>query len=136
MVLFTCTLCALVCLVRLCKKCYMSHLAPVFICNMYSRELLCDAVPVSTCNVATCGNSAGPDPGFSVGGCGPILGGFGFQRGHLSVKMYAKMKELGPVGGPVLAPPPQISLCSGFAHLLLWTYVSVTLDSSGCQDPV
>ena len=42
---------------------------------------------------------AGPDPGFSIGGCGPILGGFGLQRGHFSVKMYAKMKELGPVEG-------------------------------------
>ena len=36
---------------------------------------------------------------FRRGGRGPILGGFGLQRGHFSVKMYAKMKELGPVGG-------------------------------------
>ena len=51
----------------------------------------------------------GPDPGFSVGGGhGPILGGFGLQRGHFSVKMYAKMKELGPVGGGVCrARPPR-----------------------------
>ena len=52
----------------------------------------------------------GPDPGFSVGGCGPILGGggFGLQHGHFSVKMYAKMKELGPVEGhaPTRNPPP------------------------------
>ena len=32
------------------------------------------------------------------------------QRGHFSVKMYAKMKELGPIGGvrqerPALDPP-------------------------------
>ena len=29
----------------------------------------------------------------------PFCGGFGLQCGHFSVKMYAKMKELGPVGG-------------------------------------
>ena len=51
--------------------------------------------------------NTGPDPGFSVGGRGPILGGgFGLQRGHFSVKMYAKMKELGPVGGRAPARPP------------------------------
>ena len=49
---------------------------------------------------------SGPDPGFSVGGHGPILGGFGLQHGHFSVKMYAKMKELGPVGVCALARPP------------------------------
>ena len=48
---------------------------------------------------------SGPDPGFSVGGRGPILGGFGLQRGHFSVKMYVKMKELGPVGGRAPARP-------------------------------
>ena len=46
------------------------------------------------------GCTAGPDPEFSAGGGrGPILGGFGLKRGHFSVKMYAKTKELGPVGG-------------------------------------
>ena len=54
--------------------------------------------------------NAGPDPGFSVGGGAWTHlggGGFGFQRGHFSVKMYVKMKELGPVGGGVHqhAPP-------------------------------
>ena len=49
----------------------------------------------------------GPDPGFSVGGgCGPVLGGFGLQHGHFSVKMYAKMKELGPVGGACTGHAP------------------------------
>ena len=33
------------------------------------------------------------------GGVDPFWGGFGLQRGHFSVKMYAKTKELGPVGG-------------------------------------
>ena len=36
---------------------------------------------------------------FHRGGIDPFWGGFGLQRGHFSVKMYAKMKELGPVGG-------------------------------------
>ena len=42
---------------------------------------------------------------FRRGGRGPILGGFGLQCGHFSVKMYAKMKELGPVGGRAPARP-------------------------------
>ena len=54
--------------------------------------------------------STGPDPGFSVGGgVDPFWGGFGLQCGHFSVKMYAKTKELGPVGGgraPARPPPP------------------------------
>ena len=51
---------------------------------------------------------SGPDPGFSVGGVDPFWRGFGLQRGHFSVKMYVKMKELGPVGGraPARPPPP------------------------------
>ena len=37
------------------------------------------------------------DPGFPVGGRGPILGGGGvdLQHRHFSVKMYVKTKELG-----------------------------------------
>ena len=51
----------------------------------------------------------GPDLGFSVGGGGvdPFWGGFGLQHGHSSVKMYAKMKELGPVGGACTGMPPR-----------------------------
>ena len=49
---------------------------------------------------------AGLDPGFSIRGCGPIWGDFGLQHGHFSVKMYAKMKELGPVGGVCTSSPP------------------------------
>ena len=43
------------------------------------------------------------DPGFPVGG-----GGVDLQRRCFSVKMYAKMKELGPIGGGVRPsrPPP------------------------------
>ena len=33
-------------------------------------------------------------------------GGFGLQRGHFSVKMYVKTKELGPVGGVRRQTPP------------------------------
>ena len=58
-------------------------------------------------NIFLYAHIAGPDPGFSVGGGrGPILGGFGLQRGHFSVKMYVKMKELGPVGGRAPGTPP------------------------------
>ena len=49
---------------------------------------------------------------FRRGGVDPFWGGFGLQRGHFSVKMYAKMKELGPVGGRAgarpLDPPMQV----------------------------
>ena len=43
------------------------------------------------------------------GGMDPFWGGggFGLQRGHFSVKMYAKTKELGPVGGRTPACPPR-----------------------------
>ena len=41
----------------------------------------------------------------------PFWGDIGLQRGHFSVKMYAKMKELGPVGG-VRRHAPQIRLCN------------------------
>ena len=35
----------------------------------------------------------------------PFWVGFGLQRGHFSVKIYAKMKELDPVGGCAPAHP-------------------------------
>ena len=51
-------------------------------------------------------HQAGPDSGFSVeGGVDPFWVGFGLRRGHFSVKMDVKMKELGPVGGRALARP-------------------------------
>ena len=44
------------------------------------------------------------DPGFSVGGGG----GANLQRGYFLAKMYAKTKELDPVGGRApTAPPPR-----------------------------
>ena len=38
------------------------------------------------------------DPGFLVGGCGPV-GGVDLQHRYFSPKMCAKMKGLGPIGG-------------------------------------
>ena len=40
------------------------------------------------------------DPGFPMGGRGPV-------RGHFSAKMYVKTKELGPIGGVHPAHPPR-----------------------------
>ena len=49
-----------------------------------------------------------PDPGFPVGGAWTHFGGFFcLRRGYFSVKMYAKMKEFGPVGGRAPARPPR-----------------------------
>ena len=43
------------------------------------------------------------------GGRAPVRGGVDLRRGHFSVKIYAKMKELGPIGEGVRpARPPQI----------------------------
>ena len=39
------------------------------------------------------------DPGFPVGGDAKPLGGANLRRGHFLAKMYAKTKELYPVGG-------------------------------------
>ena len=57
------------------------------------------------------------DPGFPIGGHGPITGGRGPPTQILSPKMYAKMKELGPVGGACAghAPPP-IRQCNIFLY--------------------
>ena len=49
------------------------------------------------------------DPGFPVGGgMHPLGGGVNLRHGHFLVKMYAKMKELGPIGrGHVPGTPPR-----------------------------
>ena len=47
------------------------------------------------------------DPGFPMGGVDPLWGGMDPQHGCFSVKMYVKMKELGPVGGVRPARPPR-----------------------------
>ena len=51
------------------------------------------------------------DPGFPIGGACTRWGGGGMdlRHGRFSVKMYAKTKELGPIGGwhaPGTPPPP------------------------------
>ena len=47
------------------------------------------------------------DPGFPVGRHGPIRGDVDLRCGHFSAKMYAKMKEMGPIGGRALGTPPR-----------------------------
>ena len=46
------------------------------------------------------------DPGFPMGVHAPIRGGMDLQRGHFLVKMYVKMKEIGPIGGRVPGTHP------------------------------
>ena len=47
------------------------------------------------------------DTGFLVGGgVHPLGDGMDLWRGHFLVKMYAKMKELGPIGGGVRRARP------------------------------
>ena len=53
------------------------------------------------------GSKSVADPGFPVGGRAPVSGGVDLRRGHFSVKMYAKTKELGPIGGHVPGTPPR-----------------------------
>ena len=48
----------------------------------------------------------------------PFWTGFGLKRGHFSVKMYGKTKELGPVGGrapafPLDPPVSSITILEG-----------------------
>ena len=60
------------------------------------------------------------DPGFPVGGHAPIRGGVDLRHGHFSVKMYAKMKELGPIGGGVQpAHPTRSANGNARCHYLL-----------------
>ena len=64
---------------------------------------------------------------FRRGDVDPFLGGFGFQRGHFSVKMYAKTKELGPVGGRVLACPPRSAYAKFFAYVTVWLLIKIRM---------
>ena len=48
------------------------------------------------------------DPGFPVGGVCTRWGGMDLRCGYFLVKMYAKMKELGPIGGACARHAPQI----------------------------
>ena len=57
------------------------------------------------------------DPGFPVGGC-TRWGGVDLRHGHFSVKMYAKTKELGPMGGvrPVRPLDPPMTTLQWRSH--------------------
>ena len=46
------------------------------------------------------------DPGFLVGGACTRWGGMDLRHGHFLVKMYAKMKELGPIRGACAGHAP------------------------------
>ena len=46
------------------------------------------------------------DPGFPVGGAPTGWGGTNLRRIHFSAKMYAKTKEIDPVGGAAPLDPP------------------------------
>ena len=46
------------------------------------------------------------DPGYPVGGHGPIRGHMDLRCGHSLAKTNAKVKKLGPIGGHVPGTPP------------------------------
>ena len=59
------------------------------------------------------------DPGFPVGGGAPThWGGANLRRVHFLVKMYAKMKEMDPVGGGGGAPAAPPGSANGFIQWL------------------
>ena len=80
------------------------------------------------------------DPGFPTGGRRPIggcvdpLGVLDPQCEHFLAKMYAKMKELGPVGGSVCPArpldPPMPRICIALAKVYPEVYSHV-----GCLWP-
>ena len=64
------------------------------------------------------------DPGFSVGGTRPVVGGGGCAKLRCEcflVKMYAKTKELGPV-------EEMHRSANGMCIMKLFTYLSTTLN--------
>ena len=52
------------------------------------------------------------DPGFPIGRRGPVRRGVDLRHGRFLVKMCAKTKELGPVGGVHLARPLDLPMYS------------------------
>ena len=65
------------------------------------------------------------DPGFPVGGVCTHWGGVDLQHGHFSVKMYAKTKELGPIGGVCRARPPPLDPPMGGVCVCMYVCVCV-----------
>ena len=72
------------------------------------------------------------DPGFPVGGVHP-LGGVDLRHGCFLVKMYAKMKELGPTGGGVCPAcpldPPMLILWVKYSLYPMKMFQYITLNS-------
>ena len=62
------------------------------------------------------------DPGFPIGGRAPIRWGVDLRHGYFLVKMCAKTKELGPMGGVrrarPLDPPMEYNEFPGYC--ILW----------------
>ena len=58
------------------------------------------------------------DPGFPIGGHAPIRGGMDLRCRHFSVKMYAKTKELGPIGGRAPGTPLDPPMCPTYQDLV------------------
>ena len=68
------------------------HPAPKHVMEQLKYQMLGMLLAVSS-------HIPGADPGFPIGGHGPLLGGMDLLCGCFLVKMYVKMKEWGPIGG-------------------------------------
>ena len=80
------------------------------------------------------------DPGFPVGWRAPVRGGVDLRRGHFSVKMYVKTKELGPIGGhvpgmPPLDPPKVVVSASPPPISFIFAYVFIGKCPHGTSAP-
>ena len=67
------------------------------------------------------------DPGFPVGEACIRWGGVDLRRGHFLVKMYAKMKELGPIGGRAPGTPPRSANGTYIINVPHYYYFSISL---------
>ena len=59
------------------------------------------------------------DSGFPIGDVDPLGGGVDLRHGRFLAKMYAKTKELGPIGGmhPARPPDPPMLLTTNYSGL-------------------
>ena len=80
------------------------------------------------------------DPGFPVGGgLHPLGGGVDLRCGCFSVKMFAKMKELGPIGGgvrPARPPPRSANVLDGKVIFLKQYQYCHSLNNSNISSSV
>ena len=79
--------------------------------SSHAKNITEDATPVSANSEqhtasSQDSNSRARSRIFNRQGMDPFWGGFGLQCGHFSVKMYAKMKELGPIVRACAGMPP------------------------------